>query len=1034
MRRQLALRHLIQCTEMRQAPGRSSSVAIIRWMLRYFPANTALRVCCIGLAASLSMAADPVVKCPVTADTWVYVPPSEAPDPLRTPGVENHGTDTTLEIRGRESLALFQFDISGLKGRKVSKALLRVHRENADPVPLHTVGISTISGTAAWAEGAQKGGAAAPGESNYFFARAGQQPWSYTGSDVVDVTFGQGGSLYSYERARDTGGGWYEVNIPAEVVAALVSGDQFGIMLTDEKGQTQTVHRIDSRESRYPPVLVVTTSVAAAAAPGRVRGLKIESTPEGARGIGRTTLRPGSVILKFGGAGGGKQVVAHYDLRYSDRPITAANFDQARPAARWMLNPLAPKPNVFATSNGLQDWAVAVVEQLTPAQPYYFAARAVDAAGNAGPVSPLGKFLAYARTFPALPMTAAETARPPAPAVASSGAIKVWAVPELLKIRPRTGELMEQEYTDHRSHNSVWDASTGTVRLRGARNEFLGFQLAIESASPFSGAEVNVSRPLFESSKLPPVFEKTGAVQLAREWFVSDGNKTASNREWYPDALVPLGPLAIPSKDNPVPGQTVVPVFVDVYVPHDAAPGRHSGELLVRAPGFEKRIRIQVEVLPLTLPDKLDFIVDLNCYSGVPTPAGMRRGTPEYRALVRAYHRVAHLHRTNLDILGYSQTGTTEPDQAPPLAGEGASTRVASWQDWDAHFGPILDGSAFKDLPRSGVPVPAVYMPFFENWPGDLRKGYTFDIPEATRTTEEYTQLVTRHALTAGPIEETFRRDYQDRFSAVMSEFARHIKERGWLDTTYLVYFNNKYYFKNPNPETQAQGSSMWLLDEPNHRDDSRALSFFTYLTKRGLEKYPGVPIQLRTDISRVDWVRDILAGQIDIDCVSGRLFNKNRYLMDDRTRFGRTFWNYASTNHPRDTNVAMRAWCWRAWVAGADAVVPWNAADGRRAWERAEQLTVFYPGDKIGQLEPLPSLRLKAYRRGQQDVEYLVMLARKKGWDREAVQRAVSKNLDLSGGIRQSYDEDAGDITLRHVNDDQMDALRLRVAQALTN
>src|SRR5208337_3317635 len=135
---------------------------------------TKLAMFLIALIASLSIGAAKTVRCPVTADNWVSVPENRQAE-----GVDNHGTDTQLQVRGHDSFALFQFDVSGLKGRKIDKAVLRIHRENADPVPLHTVGVSTISGTAAWAEGARNKGPAAPGESNYFFARVGQQPWSY---------------------------------------------------------------------------------------------------------------------------------------------------------------------------------------------------------------------------------------------------------------------------------------------------------------------------------------------------------------------------------------------------------------------------------------------------------------------------------------------------------------------------------------------------------------------------------------------------------------------------------------------------------------------------------------------------------------------------------------------------------------------------------------------------------------------------------------------------------------------------------------
>jgi hypothetical protein len=189
----------------------------------------------------------------------------------------------------------------------------------------------------------------------------------------------------------------------------------------------------------------------------------------------------------------------------------------------------------------------------------------------------------------------------------------------------------------------------------------------------------------------------------------------------------------------------------------------------------------------------------------------------------------------------------------------------------------------------------------------------------------------------------------------------------------------------------------------------------------------------LRGDISRVEWVRDMMPGQIDLNCTSSHIFDKNRFLLDDRHRFGRYFWNYASTNHPRDTNVAMRAWCWRAWLAGADGIVPWNTVRGMQAWDRAEPLTVFYVGKKFGKDEPFACLRLKAYRRGQQDIEYLVLLAAAKGWDREAVTRAVSKALNLSGSVKQEYEDDAGTVSFKGVKDADLESARARVARAAT-
>ena len=58
---------------------------------------------------------------------------------------------------------------------------------------------------------------------------------------------------------------------------------------------------------------------------------KVDNTPQAAQAFGRTTLRPGSAILRFGGAH-----AARYELRYSPQPITAGNFAAAKAVPRWM--------------------------------------------------------------------------------------------------------------------------------------------------------------------------------------------------------------------------------------------------------------------------------------------------------------------------------------------------------------------------------------------------------------------------------------------------------------------------------------------------------------------------------------------------------------------------------------------------------------------------------------------------------------------------------------------------------------------------
>jgi ParB-like chromosome segregation protein Spo0J len=127
-----------------------------------------------------------------------------------------------------------------------------------------------------------------------------------------------------------------------------------------------------------------------------------------------------------------------------------------------------------------------------------------------------------------------------------------------------------------------------------------------------------------------------------------------------------------------------------------------------------------------------------------------------------------------------------------------------------------------------------------------------------------------------------------------------------------------------------------------------------------------------------------------------------------------------------------LRAWAWRVWLNGGDGLLPWLATRTQNAWEKAEPLTVFYSGAKFGQTEPFGSLRLKAYRRGQQDIEYVNLLAQARGWSRDALTRAIQDALDLSANVEEASEEDAGTMRFQQVRDRDLETLRRRVAAAL--
>src|SRR5205085_1051059 len=162
------------------------------------------------------------------------------------------------------------------------------------------------------------------------------------------------------------------------------------------------------------------------------------------------------------------------------------------------------------------------------------------------------------------------------------------------------------------------------------------------------------------------------------------------------------------------------------------------------------------------------------------------------------------------------------------------------------------------------------------------------------------------------------------------------------------------------------------------------ALKFFGSLFKIGIQSeiHGNKPkLIFRADVSRPQWQRNWLDGLVDLMCVSGEFFAKNERCMQMKWEHGIRFWHYGTGNEIRESNLTEEAWALKAYLAGANGIVPWNSLGGDDAFIKPTPTALLYPGGRFGIAGPLASLRLKALRRGQQDVEYLNLLARKKGW-----------------------------------------------------
>ena len=191
-----------------------------------------------------------------------------------------------------------------------------------------------------------------------------------------------------------------------------------------------------------------------------------------------------------------------------------------------------------------------------------------------------------------------------------------------------------------------------------------------------------------------------------------------------------------------------------------------------------------------------------------------------------------------------------------------------------------------------------------------------------------------------------------------------------------------------------------------------------------------------RADISRPQWQRDALDGVLDYNVVGGGAFRQyHRMVLDRRHDFGQIVVDYGSSNAIEQSNMQPVGWCSIAGRSRATAFCPGKRSATRRLWKKANTESLFYPPQSAGG-EPVPSIRLKAYRRGQQDVEYLTLLVLESKQPALGHRPALRETLHLAGqreGTGFTAGEDAGVITFANLLPQDAAALRERLGGVLS-
>ncbi|HEY7311964.1 MAG TPA: GDSL-type esterase/lipase family protein [Gemmataceae bacterium] len=602
--------------------------------------------------------------------------------------------------------------------------------------------------------------------------------------------------------------------------------------------------------------------------------------------------------------------------------------------------------------------------------------RAVDGAGNVGPAL-TGKVRVSSKIAAPLPGRSPQPFAEQAP-LPRLGEAQVAILDELDKVHPVTGEMIPQQADGYRAANYLWSAKDKRIRLHAGRNEFIAFQVLL------SGRIKGVH------PKLTFQGEDGAKVQVA--W--GNYHHVLSKKGPLPDPIVLLpGTVSVPSEDENIEGQKSASLHAEIYVPHDAKAGEHKGRLTLEAGEQSLTLDVSLRVWDFTLPDYLSFLPEMNCY-GLP-------------ANERGYYRLAHRHRTFLNRVPYSHRGIVADGCAPGWDG-----KKLDWAAWDRRFGQYFDGSAFADLPRRGVPIEGFYLPMHENWPTPMQGNYN----------ESYWA------------DQAFPASYRRDFVEISRQTAEHFQEKKWHDTLFHVFFNNKVDYKRNG---WSRATSPWLLDEPSNWQDYWALRYFGEAFHDGRNRAPGAAkVVFRCDISRPQWQRDAFDGLLDYNVVGGAMRPYHRLVFDRKAADGQLVVEYAGSNAIEDANTQAVGWSLDSWSLGSDGVLPWQTVGNGDSWRRADPLSLFYPGRDARERDPIPSVRLKAYRRGQQDVEYLTLLGQVKGEPRWALGQRVREALKLAGERKGSgfASEDAGVIHFSKLRAQDVWALRVRIGQVLSD
>ncbi|PCJ57387.1 MAG: hypothetical protein COA79_16090 [Planctomycetota bacterium] len=871
--------------------------------------------------------------------------------------VKSWGKNSRFKLKSIQEMGAIRFDASAAKGKKVLKATLYLKKAGKDR--LRILRISTVNNN--WNEGTEKKAYGPGNGACYDFADFNtKKNWAWPGSQLCDVILGAGHSLAHWGEIKHIDGGWISLDLPPKLIYAMCLGDSDGLAIQEAGDLAYTNNFIYSRE----------------AGKGREPFISVELGDD-------LTVTPSTPVVK---------VEPGNAVAKIKTGAIKVSIDAPKNTFCWRIKANGKYVERWQVAHPKKEGAtVFYIEYLDPGQKYEIEVTGVSAGGIS---SKTVKLSAHSSKVLSSAMSLGTFTAPSSNINLIKGANKfsVWACPGLVKISPESGKVMfgDIEGKDGTKANAVWDGKK--VTLFGCKGEYVSFQLIIEKKVDLL-EDVKISLKNLKGSG-GAVIEET-EIELYKNWYAKNKNKA-----WQPAYCVPLKhaqSFKIPDPIRKMETQKNQGIYFDIYIPKEAKPGSYKGIVSVSSGEAKVSLPIEVEVFDFLMPDKLSFWPQLNSYG-----FGMDR-----KLLIPTY-QLAHQHRNVFFHRSYR----------PKLSGKGKNIKV-DWTAFDKSVGPLLSGDAFKNNRRSGVPIAALGLPFKDSWPTNLSpetykyKG-TWDMAsdKKSRQNKKLIGYINEHYMTSPKIEEGLSPEYKNAFTSVQKQFIEHFKAKGWNKTEAQCLFMGKNTHR-----IQYKVNMWWTTDEPYHWIDWLAVRFFAKLWTENRGQANAKNWVFRSDISRPQWQGDILDGIVDnIHFGTGAFTSPPMYrraeLLTRNGGFDRRV--YGSANKDNTSNLGSIIWFVNGWLHGANAALPWQSMGNAKALDINDSAVggnamFAFAGKKLG-VPVVADIRLKAFRDGEQLVEYLTLFAKKYKLSRTQVKQVLYKSIKFEAGIAKGAGADNAD------------------------